>query len=174
MNARMIGLSLALVASFSGTAVADEVCRPCPFNCQQLGIRHDDCSNRGSRYGQCCVDLDNDGFRKLRDFDRYGPRGRFDDVRWRDRWGDRDRNDDWRHRDRYRHDRGRDWWWSRDNDYDRRDRWGRSHGDKPGEIQGDCPDGYHYNDRKCTDDERRRGCSDLRSPSGRLCVGWRR
>lgn len=52
--------------------------------------------------------------------------------------------------------------------------YGGSHGDRPGEVQGDCPNGYHMNDRKCTDDERRRGCSDLRSPSGRLCVGWNR
>lgn len=45
--------------------------------------------------------------------------------------------------------------------------------DRYGYNPGDCPRGFHVNERNCTHDERRRGCMDLRSPSGRICVGWR-
>ena len=44
--------------------------------------------------------------------------------------------------------------------------------DRNGYQPGDCPPGYHVNDRKCTNDERKRGCHDQHSPSGQTCVGW--
>ena len=44
--------------------------------------------------------------------------------------------------------------------------------DRAGYNPGDCPSGFHVNDRKCSDDERRRGCNDMKSRSGLTCVGW--
>lgn len=175
--------SIAATATVWGASIqparADEVCRPCPFNCGQLGIDRDDCSNRDRRYGQCCVDLDNEGFAQLRDRergrDRYDHRGR--DDRDRDRWSH------WDNRPRDRHDHGNHYGWNHDRGQYSNTNWnrwndgsrpGESHGDRPGEIQGDCPNGFHWNDRNCTGDERKRGCMDMRSPSNRICVGWRR
>lgn len=44
--------------------------------------------------------------------------------------------------------------------------------DRAGYNPGDCPVGFHVNDRKCNDEERKHGCNDLKSPTGRTCVGW--
>lgn len=126
----------------SSPASADEVCRPCPFDCEGIGAGRKDCKNLSAYRGQCCVDLDDRGKDQLEDRDRENTYGR--------------------------HPR-----------YDREDRYGRSryndpgaYDDKNGFQPGDCPVGYHVNDRPCTNDERQRGCSDLRSRSGQTCVGW--
>ena len=112
-------------------AFADEVCRPCPFDCEGIGAGRKDCKNLSSHRGQCCVDLDDRGKDKLEDKDyenTYGHRSRLNDP--------------------------------------------GAYDDKNGYQPGDCPVGYHVNDRPCTNDERRRGCNDVRSPSGQTCVGW--
>ena len=125
-------LLLAAVACLIGaeSAAADEVCRPCPFSCQQIGIDDRDCSNRDQRGNRCCVDLDNRGKDQLRELERN------------------------HRRDPRRHDAG-------------------AYDDRTGFNPGDCPAGFHVNERNCNDDERRRGCMDKRSPSGQICVGWR-
>ncbi len=48
-----------------------------------------------------------------------------------------------------------------------------SYDDRYGFRPGDCPPGFHVNERNCTNDERRHGCMDQRSRSGQICVGWR-
>lgn len=136
---------LAALACLIGTevAMADEVCRECPFSCQQIGIDERDCSNRDQRGGRCCVDLDNRGKDQLREREQYGagPRHRLG-------------NGDHPRRDPRRNDAG-------------------AYDDRAGFNPGDCPAGFHVNERNCNDEERRRGCMDKRSPSGQICVGWR-
>ena len=134
--------SAALLAGAATTVRADELCRPCPFDCAGIGLKSKDCSYRQSRVpGECCVDLNGRGMDRLREVDQINQRN----AQYGNQYG---------------------------NPYG--NQYGGSHGDRPGEVQGDCPPGYHINDRNCTDDERRRGCSDLRSPSNQRCVGWKR
>ena len=177
---KQIALALLLSLVTVQSAAADITCRPCPFNCRQLGIDERHCSYRDRRYNQCCVDLDDDGKEMLRDYDRsaYGGRpynDRYDDRR-DDRYDDRrdDRYDD-RYDDRHHHPRPdySDWRHGNRPPYDPRRQDPGAYDDRAGYNPGDCPPGFHVNDRKCTDDERRRGCMDQHSPSGQTCVGWR-
>ena len=189
MNAKSFLLFLALFFISSLSAIADEVCRPCPFSCRLIQISERDCSDRNSNRGLCCVDLDDRGQEQLRRQSdaHYGRNRHYDDD---DFWNSNNdshhhRNDNWGSSNWDR--RGEDW-----RDWDRenrawRDRWEReqaeryedrrrrdpgSYDDRYGYQPGDCPLGYHVNDRECTFDERQRGCSDLRSRSGQVCVGW--
>ncbi len=139
--------AVALISLFmlnSGRARADEVCRPCPFDCAGIGGRDEDCGDRPRRYGQCCVDLDNRGMDQLR------------------------RKDQENQYNREHHRCGGGGY----NHYnDRRDD-PSAYDDRNGYQPGDCPPGFHVNDRNCTREEHLRGCRDLRSPSNKICVGW--
>ena len=44
---------------------------------------------------------------------------------------------------------------------------------RPSPQQDRCPPGFSPSERKCTPDERRRGCRDIRMPSGLGCVDRR-
>lgn len=169
----MLAFAFALIGAQS--AVADEVCRPCPFDCSMIGIDQRHCSYRDRRYGACCVDLDNDGKELLQSYDRhYGRRPDWDDHR-SDHRDDRydDRRDDWRDgRPDYRdHDDSRHGNYGYQPPPRRRDP--GAYDDRNGYQPGDCPVGFHVNERNCNDEERRKGCMDKRSPSGQICVGWR-
>jgi hypothetical protein len=37
-------------------------------------------------------------------------------------------------------------------------------------VRDECPPGFQQSERKCTDQERRRGCRDVRTPGGLGCV----
>jgi hypothetical protein len=37
-------------------------------------------------------------------------------------------------------------------------------------VREECPPGFQRSERKCTDQERRRGCQDVRTPGGLGCV----
>ena len=64
------------ILSASSSALAEEFCRPCPFDCISIGVGSDHCSSRGVFNGLCCVDLDNDGQDQLRYYqDNRGRRG---------------------------------------------------------------------------------------------------
>ena len=162
------GSIIAFSNSAPPAAEAELVCRPCPFTCDSTGARDADCGERRSRQGQCCVDLDNRGLEALEQRDRQSQRSgyRYD--------YESDKNDN-----RYYYD----------HDHRRHVRPGNRNGnrsatssmrlydpgaydDRNGYNPGDCPQGFHVNDRGCNDDERRRGCKDQNSPSGRICVGW--
>lgn len=156
---QMLFLLISLGIFLPGAVSAEELCRACPFDCRGIGAGPKHCRDNGFHYGQCCVDLDKKGRKQLSEKDyENSQRASYHQEHYH--YGPE--------RDGY--NRGQYGWGQNDwgNGY------GRSHGDRPGEIQGDCPNGYHWNDRNCNDNERRNGCSDLRSPSGRICVGWRR
>ena len=125
-----LGCTLGVQLGGVPSARADEMCRPCPFDCRGIGAASKDCSDRGMRNGQCCVDLDGRGMDQLRRKDQENAG-----------------------RSAYRTDAG-------------------AYDDRNGYQPGDCPPGFHVNDRPCTPDERQRGCNDMRSPSGQTCVGW--
>lgn len=147
--------------------LADQFCRPCPFNCEMINIGIDHCSYRPGYGNNCCVDLDNKGQDRFRDWERRGGWGQYNRPNYQapysgGGWNSGDR------RDRYRYDR-----------YDRYDRndGGRrrdpgAYDDRYGYQPGACPTGYHVNERGCNPEERRRGCRDLRSPHNEICVGW--
>ena len=132
-----VGGFLLAVSCLMQTALADEICRACPFDCAGIGAGRNDCRNVEGRRNECCVDLDRRGEEQLRLRDEENSRGQLGRS-----FNDR-RNDP--------------------NAYD----------DRTGFSPGDCPRGYHVNDRPCRDDERQRGCQDTRSRSGKTCVGWR-
>lgn len=136
----------------SFAALAEEVCRACPFDCRGIGASDKDCKNLSSSrgYGQCCVDLDDRGQDQLRRQDDYNSNSR---NTYNPRQNDSRQYDS--------------------RQYDSRQRDPGAYDDRTGYNPGDCPSGFHVNERKCTDDERRRGCKDMRSPSGLTCVGWR-
>lgn len=163
---RLLAASCLLIGSIAsgGVARADEVCRPCPFNCEYAGIPSRDCSDRGRRGNLCCVDLDRRGQDALRDREQGGGWGNGD---WR--WGNRPRDYDrpnWDNRN----------WGGGHNDwsYNNRRNDPGAYDDRYGYQPGDCPPGFHVNERPCTWEERNRGCRDLRSRSGLTCVGWGR
>ncbi len=122
--------SVIMIGGICASVQADEVCRPCPFDCNGIGANSKHCSTRSSRTNECCVDLDHEGMDQLRNKDREN-----------------------NSRPIYRNDAG-------------------AYDDRQGYNPGDCPTGFHVNDRTCTPEERRRGCNDMKSPSGRTCVGW--
>lgn len=47
---------------------------------------------------------------------------------------------------------------------------GRSNNNGGGYRDENCPPGFSPSERKCTNDERRRGCRDIRLPNGLGCV----
>lgn len=172
-------------ALIPSNASADLVCRLCPFNCEDTGARDQDCGDRYQRRnGKCCVDLDDRGLDALRETDRrryssgysggYGSNSNVANGYRPDYSGG------------YSWDRGdRDGGYNRpnrpnsydnryENEYDRRRTDPSAYDDRNGYQPGDCPTGYHVNERECNPDERRRGCHDMRSRSGQICVGWNR
>jgi len=52
----------------------------------------------------------------------------------------------------------------------RNDAYGNQGGGYQGRGQDRCPAGFQPSERKCSPDERRRGCKDIRTPSGLGCV----
>ncbi len=53
---------------------------------------------------------------------------------------------------------------------DERRRLGDQRYNPPARVAESCPPGFSPSERKCTNDERRRGCKDIRLPSGLGCV----
>jgi hypothetical protein len=41
---------------------------------------------------------------------------------------------------------------------------------RPLQVQGSCPPGFRPSEQKCSPEERRRGCKDMRMPNGMGCV----
>ena len=117
------------------------------FGCADLGSYGNDPYNSG-------------GYR-----DPYYSGGRYDDDynsrRERDRLRDKQRELD-RERERLEEERER----LRDDHYDavRPEPIGRL------PIRERCPSGFQETERKCTTEERRRGCKDMRMPGGLGCV----
>ena len=168
-------------------ANAELVCRLCPFSCVDTGARDEDCGdNYMRRNGKCCVDLDNRGLDALKEHDRrqrggyypdqvsgggYRPGSHHYDSGYDSNYRDRDGDyNDHGYNDHGYNDHG----YGRPNrpSYDPRRTDPGAYDDRNGYQPGDCPAGYHVNERACTADERRRGCNDLRSRSGQTCVGW--
>ena len=197
---RIAGPLAAVILSLSigfSSASADEFCRPCPFDCERIGAGHKDCRNLDDgRRGECCVDLNGRGQDLLHRQERDGGRG-YDD-RERDSYDFDEvcrscpfdcRGIGAEHRDCHNTDGrrgeccvelsryGKDQLRRKDDEnsyrYDSRRRDPGAYDDKAGFKPGDCPSGFHVNDRLCNSDERHRGCKDMRSPSGQICVGWR-
>lgn len=83
------------------------------------------------------------------------------------------------HRDGYWRDNDRrDYDHDRDRDHDRRDSgWGHDKRNEyhppaptPAPERERCPSGFSESERKCSTEERRRGCKDIRMPGGLGCV----
>ena len=58
--------NLILGLSNVAPSFADEICRPCPFDCSGIGLSSNHCGQRAQRFDQCCVDLDGEGQNQLR------------------------------------------------------------------------------------------------------------
>ncbi len=88
----------------------------------------------------------------------YAPPRRGYDSDWRN---ERDRREIERERDRLDRER-------RELD---RNRWQQNNSyTPPAPRQERCPSGYSPSEQKCSSEERRRGCSDMRLPGGLGCV----
>ena len=182
------------ILSASSSALAEEFCRPCPFDCISIGVGSDHCSSRGVFNGLCCVDLDNDGQDQLRYYqDNRGRRpggirgqgirqdgrfdGRFDGRRGGTRFDGRRGGGRFDRFDRRRDGRrGGAFNGIRDG---RRD--GRRRGDRRDfnnantlNSSNECPSGFSPRDNRCSDSERANGCQDTKSASGRSCIRWGR
>lgn len=198
---RVIALLGALLLC-SSSARADEVCRPCPFNCYYIGIDRKDCSDRGQRRGMCCVDLDNRGQDRLREIEeqRFGSGGPMNSNWGNNNWGNHNHNwggNHWGNNSNWNSGNWNNGNWNNNGNHGNgnwnngnwNNNWGNNGGsqgwnnpnrrndpgaydDRNGYQPGDCPPGYHVNERPCTPEERGRGCNDLRSRSGQTCVGW--
>ena len=46
----------------------------------------------------------------------------------------------------------------------------QQHQQQQQQQQERCPSGFHETSRKCSDDERRHGCKDIKTPSGLRCI----
>jgi len=57
---------------------------------------------------------------------------------------------------------------SRSERRERRSHSSGEHASPPREVG--CPSGFYPSDKKCTKDERKHGCKDLRNSAGQLCV----
>ena len=167
--------ALLFIFSTASSALADEFCRPCPFDCISIGVSSDHCSSRGVLDGLCCVDLDNDGQDQLRNYGG-GNRG----IRPGGRRGGDFRGQGIRPDGRFNGVR----------DGRRGVRpGGRFNGVRDGRRGGrrdfnntntsigtsnECPSGFNLRDFRCSDSERANGCQDTRSASGRSCIRWGR
>jgi hypothetical protein len=111
--------ALAVIIGSAQPVAATPNCRPCPYDCSDLGLGHKDCSEleRGAR-GVCCVDLSSKGVAIAKEQERIlgqnAPAARSSNDR--------------------------------------------------------CPSGFQPSEQKCSPEERRRGCKDIRTPSGLGCV----
>ncbi len=100
-------------------------------------------------------------------YDRYdNRRDRYDDYR-RDR--ERDRNWDERRRLERERDRLEDER-RRLEDERRREQNHHSHMRPPPAVPEHCPPGFRPSENKCSKEERKRGCKDMRLPGGLGCV----
>lgn len=107
-----------------------------------------------------CADLNNGP---------YGGGGYGNDpYRGGSRYDDYDRHEDWRReRERRELDRERD---RLDDERRRLEEERRRSAATPPPQQERCPAGFSPSEHKCSSDERRRGCKDMRMPGGLGCV----
>jgi hypothetical protein len=142
------------VVSFS-SAYAGPYCRPCPFSCYELGLDRGDCTFLSDSRGVCCVDLSKKGHELVREQDRVANGGR-------PGYGDRP-YDDYGRPPSYGGNNsqlgGRPY--PQDN---------RPPPPPPAAVREECPPGFRPSEQKCSPDERRRGCKDIRLPGGLGCV----
>ena len=91
-------------------------------------------------------------------------------------WRDREREREWEEQKRIEHERERLDRERRHLDEERREEDHRRHEEparptpRPQPKVESCPSGYTPSERKCTPDERKRGCKDVRLDSGLGCV----
>ena len=99
--------------------------------------------------------------------DRYD----YDNDRYDDYRRDRERDRAWEERRRLERERDRlEEERRRLEEERRRDRDNHSHMRPPPPVQERCPSGFHPSEQKCSREERRRGCQDMRLPGGLGCV----
>lgn len=133
-------------------AYAGPYCRPCPFSCYELGLENRDCTFLSDSRGVCCVDLSKKGHELVREQDRVAQGGR-------PGYGDR----------------------PYDGGYGRPPYYGDQLGGRPYPqdnrpppppvaVREQCPPGFSPSEQKCSPEERRRGCKDIRLPGGLGCV----
>lgn len=118
MKSRLIVavISALLFTLNAAGAWADPHCQRCPYDCDDLGLGHKDCSELSESRGLCCVDLTKKGMRLALEQERA-----------------LEEEDD--------------------------------------EDDAECPAGFTPSERRCTPDERRRGCHDMRIPPNNMgCV----
>ena len=126
-----------------------------------------------------CADIDNgyrDPYRNGYDRDPYYGGGYYDDRRDRDSdyWRERERERNWEERRRIEQDRDRMEDERRRLERERREReeQERRNTYRPPAPprQESCPPGFSPSEQKCSPEERRRGCKDIRLNSGLGCV----